>query len=245
MYALMNAHPITVVVVMAAVLVTPFYVVCTYAFSGASVRKGAIVGAGFLLWGAAMVWFCLAGVVQDMGPLGRLVVPVCWVTPSLILIFWRDWFLSEALSQRWLIGLQVWRVIGGVFLIEMAGRNIPGIFAYPAGLGDIAVALLALAVLLTYRRRGQSSIPRAAVLLVIGLGVADFLSAFFFGFTSSAGPQQIFFPEVVNNSLMFPTGMIPLFLVPYAIFFHTLSFLTLRRQEQGRYGSMPRPSPVA
>lgn len=243
MYELMNAHPITVIVVMAAVLVTPFHLVCTYAFSGASTRKGALIGGAFLVWGAVMAWFCLAGIVQTMGPLGNLVVPVCWVTPSLILFIWRDWFLSDPLSQRWLIGLQIWRVIGGVFLIEMAGQNIPGVFAYPAGLGDISVALVALAVLLIYRQ--EREIPRAAVLLVIGLGVADFLSAFFFGFTSSEGPQQLFFPEVANNSLMFPTGMIPLFLVPYAIFFHTLSFLTLRRQEKGFYGTLSRPSPAA
>lgn len=68
-------------------------------------------------------------------------------------------------------------------------------------------------------------IPGGAVFLVIGLGVADFLSAFFFGFFSSETPLQLFRPAVANNVLMFPTGMIPLFLVPYAIFFHTLSAL--------------------
>lgn len=228
MYDLMQAHPVTLIIVMSAVLVTPFYILCTYVFSGASARKGAVIGSGFLLWGAVMTWFCLAGIVQGMGPLGRLVVPVCWLLPSLILFVWRDWFLSAPLSQRWLIGLQVWRVIGGVFLIEMVGRNIPGIFAYPAGIGDILVGIIAVAVLVFYRRRKY--IAPGAVFLVLGLGVTDFLSAFFFGFTSSVGPQQLFFPEVANNSLLFPTGMIPLFLVPYAIFFHTLSFLTWRQR---------------
>ncbi len=229
MYDLMQAHPMTLIIVMSAVLVTPLYMLCTYVFSGASARKGALIGSGFLLWGAVMTWFCLAGIVQDMGPLGSLVVPVCWLLPSLILFIWRDWFLSEPLSQRWLIGLQVWRVIGGIFLIEMVGRNIPGVFAYPAGIGDILVGITAVAVLVFYRRRKY--IAPGAVLLVLGLGVTDFLSAFFFGFTSSAGPQQLFFPEIANNSLLFPTGMIPLFLVPYAIFFHTLSFLTWRQRK--------------
>ncbi|HIC82441.1 MAG TPA: hypothetical protein EYH07_01190 [Kiloniellaceae bacterium] len=240
MYEMINAHPVTLIVVMAAVLVTPFYMLCTYVFSGASAKKGALVGAGFLIWGAAMTWVCLSGLVQDIGPLGRLVVPLCWITPSLILVLGRNWFLSEPLSQHWLIGLQVWRVIGGVFLIEMAGRNIPGVFAYPAGIGDMMVALVAAAVLLAYRHR--DAIPRAAILTVLVLGVADFTSAFFFGFTSSEGPQQIFFPEVINNSLMFPTGMIPLFLVPYAIFFHTLSFLTLRQAERSARTASTRPA---
>lgn len=242
MYEMMNAHPATLIVVMAAVMVTPFYMLCTYVFSGASAKKGALVGAGFLVWGAAMTWVCLSGLVQNIGPLGRLVVPVCWITPSLILILGRNWFLSEPLSQHWLIGLQVWRVIGGVFLIEMAGRNIPGVFAYPAGIGDMLVALVAAAVLLAYRQ--HDAIPRAAILTVLVLGVADFTSAFFFGFTSSEGPQQIFFPEVINNSLMFPTGMIPLFLVPYAIFFHTLSFLTLRQAERGARTPGTSPAPA-
>ncbi|MEQ9606445.1 MAG: hypothetical protein RLN99_02135 [Kiloniellaceae bacterium] len=241
MYEPMDAHPITLIVIMAALLVTPFYLLCTYVFSGASARKGALAGGAFLIWGAAMTWFCLAGILQGLGPLGSLVVPVCWLTPSLILLLRRDWFLDTPLSQRWLIGLQLWRVIGGVFLIEMVGGNIPGVFAYPAGLGDILVAAVAATVLIFYRNRDE--VPRAAVLLVFCLGVADFLSAFFFGFTSSVGPQQLFFPAVANNSLMFPTGMIPLFLVPYAIFFHTLSILALRQREAGLRRLTARPGP--
>ncbi len=108
--------------------------------------------------------------------------------------------------------------------------NLPGIFAYPAGLGDILVGLVALGVLLAYRK--SECIPKAGIFLVIGLGVADFLSAFFFGFTSSAGPFQLFYPAVTNNVRLFPTGMIPLFLVPYAIFFHTLSMLNYLKYER-------------
>jgi hypothetical protein len=58
------------------------------------------------------------------------------------------------------------------------------------------------------------------------IGDADFLSAFFFGMASTAGPLQPFFPAIPNRLIMFPTGMLPLFLVPYAIFFHGLSLLS-------------------
>jgi hypothetical protein len=112
----------------------------------------------------------------------------------------------------------------------MAHKNIPGIFAYPAGIGDILVALVALAMLLCYRK--VEPIPRRPIFLVIGLGVADFLSAFFFGFTSSETPLQLFYPPVTNNVIVFPTGMIPLFLVPYAIFFHVLSALNYARHDK-------------
>ncbi len=72
----------------------------------------------------------------------------------------------------------------------MIRGHLPGIFAYPAGLGDILVGLVALGVLLAYRK--SERIPKAGIFLVIGLGIADFLSAFFFGFTSSEGPLQLF-----------------------------------------------------
>jgi hypothetical protein len=39
-------------------------------------------------------------------------------------------------------------VIGAVFLLEMARGNLPGIFADPAGVGDVLVALVALVVLI-------------------------------------------------------------------------------------------------
>jgi len=212
---------------MSAYLVTPIYVLATYTFSGASKRKGLRIGAAFLALGAFMFWVCIADLPRRLDLAGNLIVPVLWVTPTLILFVWRDWFVDRWLCQKWLIGLQLFRVIGGVFLIEMARGNIPGIFAYPAGLGDLAVAAIALVVLLRYWN--AKPFPAGAVYFVIAAGVLDFLSAFFFGFGSSETPVQLFFPEVPNQVIVFPTGLIPLFLVPYAIFFHALSWLSYRR----------------
>ncbi len=226
-YEMMDAHFLTVFIVTAAMLVTPMYLVCTYHFSGASTRKGLFIGSGFLVLGAFMTWVCLARVPDQLGPLGALIIPVCWITPSLVLWLFKDWFLSQPLSQRWLVGLQVWRVIGGVFLIEYSRENLPGIFALPAGIGDVVVGVLAAIVLLLYAQR--HSLPEWCIRLVLVLGVADFISAFFFGYFSSDGPAQLFYPVIANDTLLYPTGLIPLFLVPYAIFFHTLSWLTLRR----------------
>jgi len=200
-----------------------------YVFSGASPKKGMQIGSAFLLWGSFMFWVCLSDIRKELA-LGSLVIPLSWLLPSLILYWKRNWFLSQKLSQNWLIGLQLFRVIGGVFLIEMILGHIPGIFAYPAGLGDILVSLVALGVLLAYRK--SERIPKAGIFLVIGLGIADFLSAFFFAFTSSEGPFRLFYPAVTNNVVLFPTGMIPLFLVPCAIFFHMLSMLNYLKYER-------------
>jgi hypothetical protein len=57
-------------------------------------------------------------------------------------------------------------------------------------------------------------VPVGAIHLVGVLGVINFTSAFFLGFTSSASPVQLFSIESPNQAILFPTGLIPLFLVP-------------------------------
>jgi hypothetical protein len=214
-------------VITGSIMVTPFYTLATYVFSGASARKGLVIGAAFLAWGGLMTWACLANVIGFLDLAGNLIVPIAWIAPSLILYLRRNWFLEHELSQRWLVGLQLFRAIGGTFLIEMSRGRVPGIFAYPAGLGDLLVAAVAGVVLVACRTR--SEIPAPFLYGLIALGIADFLSALFFGFTSSKSPLQLFFPDPPSQLIEFPTGMIPMFLVPYAIFFHTLSLLNDRR----------------
>jgi len=211
-------------------MVTPFYVFATYVFSGASREKGVGIGVATLVIGAFMSWVCLGGLPGRLGLAGNLIIPVAWVSPGLALVLWRKWFLAERLSQKWLVGLQLFRVIGALFLLEMARGDVPGIFAYPAGIGDVLAAVVALAVLVRYW--DSLRIPGGAIMLVIVVGVADFMSAFFFGFFSSDTPLQLFFPPVANKVVVFPTGLIPLFLVSYAIFFHVLSGLNYAMHEK-------------
>jgi hypothetical protein len=107
----------------------------------------------------------------------------------------------------------------------MTRGNIPASFALPAGIGDIVVGVTAFILVVGFRE-----IPRWGVLLVITIGALDFLSAFFFGFTSFEGPAQLFADGFDNQTNLFPTGLIPIFLVPYAISFHVLSWINLDRK---------------
>jgi hypothetical protein len=109
----------------------------------------------------------------------------------------------------------------------MARGHIAPSFAWPAGIGDIIVGAVAAYLVIAY-----TNIPRWGVISVLVLGVVDFLSAFFFGFTSLPGPAQLFAIGFENNVNLFPTGLIPFFLVPYAIVFHTLSFAQLTRRSE-------------
>ncbi len=230
MFEILDAHFLSVVIIVGSIMVTPIYMLAVYVFSGASPKKGLQIGIAFLIWGSFMVWVCLGQIPGKLGLAGNLIVPLAWILPSFILYWRKSWFLTQELSQKWLVGLQIFRIIGGVFLIEMVKGHIPGIFAYPAGIGDLIVGALAFGVLLACKKRER--IPGPFVLLVIALGIADFLSAFFFGFFSTAGPFQLFFPAIPNRLIIFPTGMIPLFLVPYAIFFHVLSLLNYLKFER-------------
>lgn len=222
-----EAHPITWWILAASFLVAPFFVFATYVFSGASAGKGFILGGVWLVFGATMFLVCLFDVNSRLGPIGNLLVPMAWALPSLLLYLARDWALSQPLSQHWLVGLQLFRAIGAVFLIEMVRGNLPGVFAWPAGVGDILVALLALVILLRFRK--SATIPALAVYGLVAFGTIDFLSAFFFGFFSSDTPFRLFEHGVEYDPSTFPVGLIPLYLVPFAIFFHTLAWLNQRR----------------
>ena len=81
-------------------------------------------------------------------------------------------------------------------------------------------------MLIRYRNQ---EIPNGAVILVFTIGITDFVSAFFFGFTSSATPFQLFAFDQPNQVQLYPTGLIPIFLVPYAVIFHILSITEMQR----------------
>jgi hypothetical protein len=98
MYETMDAYALTVIIIVGAVMVTPFYLLATYVFSGASARKGMQIGGAALVLGSLMFWVCLSGVPRQLGLAGNLIVPAAWILPSLILYLKRQWFLSHELD---------------------------------------------------------------------------------------------------------------------------------------------------
>jgi len=95
MVTMLNAHFLTVFIIVGSIMVTPLYALATYVFSGASPKKGMQIGTVFLIWGAFMFWICLNDVPRRIGLAGNLIVPISWLVPSLILIWQRAWFLSH------------------------------------------------------------------------------------------------------------------------------------------------------
>jgi hypothetical protein len=155
------------------------------------------------------------------------------LVPILIggLLIWRSPRLAriiDAVPQHWLIGVQIYRALGVIFLILYAAGNLLGLFAWPAGLGDLLVGALAPVVAIAYRRG-----PRDNTDLVVAwnlFGLADLVVAVTMGFFSSPSPFQLFAFDLPNELISrFPLVLIPVFLVPLSVLLHLASLAKLRR----------------
>ncbi|HYH71207.1 MAG TPA: MFS transporter [Methyloceanibacter sp.] len=134
--------------------------------------------------------------------------------------------ILDAVPQSWIVGLQLYRALGVIFLILYAGDRLPGLFAWPAGLGDILVGLLAPFVAMAYARRPEENARTVAAWNIFGL--ADLAVAVSAGFITA--PSPLFAYEPANTLIsIFPLVLIPTFLVPISVLLHVASLAKLRQ----------------
>ena len=128
----------------------------------------------------------------------------------------RDLVLSADL--RLLTAVQGWRAGGLVFLAFYAYGRLPGLFAWPAGLGDIAVGLTAPWIAATlWRDPAFAAEDRFAVWNV--LGILDLVVAVATGTLSSGIVPGLTDVRSTPMSYM-PLVLIPAFLVPLFVMLH-------------------------
>ena len=223
----LDASFVTEVVILLGWAFTTWYVYFTFRESGHANRKTIALTLGVLAWSIFAFGAVKYGFDREFfgGLLPVRTLVYLFLAAGLGFAF-RWALVGEGLSQHMLIGMQLIRPMGWVFIMEHWRGNLPRIFAHPAGWGDLLVGIIALVVLIRYR---SQKIPNGAVILVFTVGIADFVSAFFFGFTSSATPLQLFAFDQPNQVMLYPTGLIPLFMVPYAVIFHILSITEMQR----------------
>jgi hypothetical protein len=139
--------------------------------------------------------------------------------------------LIDAVPRGWVIGVQFYRVEGVTFLILYASNLLPGLFALPAGVGDVAVGLSALVIGIGASGGRQ---PRSWTVLRWNLlGIADLAAALVTGFLTSPSPLQRFAFDRPNELIsVFPLVLIPTFLVPLAILLHVVSLIHNRVQQR-------------
>ena len=130
------------------------------------------------------LWFALAVLAGYAGLLeaapGAPPVPVMLAIVPPILAFlalfrastpFRRFVLS--LDLRLLTMVHAWRMVGFVFLVLYGYGMLPALFAWPAGLGDMAVAATAPLVVIALIERPEFARGRAFVTWHI-LGLLDF-----------------------------------------------------------------------
>jgi len=195
----------------------------------AVLRTTAVLLIGWFAASLALAWLGAYEGAPDRLP----TIPFGIFVPIAIgaLLIWRSRAVAriiDAVPQHWLIGLHVTRALGAIFLVLYAAGLMPGLFAVPAGLGDLAVVALAPAVAFASARDPQGSAGAVAAWNVLGLG--DFLVATATGFATGPSPLQLAAFDNPNTLIAaYPLALIPVFLVPLWSLLHIASLAKLRR----------------
>jgi hypothetical protein len=196
-----------------------------------------VVAVPLVVWFVVIWNLAVAGIFQAR-PGTTSPIPAAVIIPVLIGLYGlsRSRHIAAALDAApaaWLIGLQVYRVIGGSFVVLWLYGAMPGVFAVPAGFGDVLVGLLAIPVAL-YTASGRAGGTALAVAWNF-LGIADLVNALALGFLTSPGPFQLLalnHPNLLATA--YPTVMTPAFVVPLSLILHGISLWQLRRRSRGQ-----------
>jgi hypothetical protein len=192
-----------------------------------------VIAAAFTAWLALVWWLAIDGAFRPRPGRGVPAIPIAIFLPvllglPLLLRSKRVAAILDATPAYWLVGLQAYRVFGGIFLVAWSRGDLSGTFALPAGNGDVLIGLLALPV--AYLLYSGAAGGRTAAIAWNVLGLVDFAIAIGIGILSAPGPLQLIIPDRPNAQLgNFPTVMIPAFAVPSSILLHALSLRQLRR----------------
>lgn len=195
------------------------------------------------LAGLLLIWFAAAYAIGSghlltndeqslIGPIGATVVlPVAlFLGVYALSTGFRRFVLSQDI--RTMTMLQHWRVIGFAFLPLYAFGVLPGLFAWPAGLGDVAVGITAFFII----RRLDRDANYATSAGFIGfnlLGLADFVVAIITsGLAAGAYPALIANGATSAPMDVWPLNLFPSFIVPAFIILHLSVLLKVRYLRQ-------------
>jgi hypothetical protein len=190
----------------------------------AATRRGVwlAVTAVYVVWLLAVEWLGVNDAFTRLPGLPAAILLPILVGLPILLRSKLAGSVLDAMPWQWLVGLQVYRVVGVVILLVWAAGQAPTIFALPAGIGDVLTGLFALPAAFNGRRR-------AVVWNVFG--VLDLVVAITLGFLTAPGPTQLIVPDLPSTVANYPLVLIPAFAVPSSILLHALSLRQLRRRD--------------
>ena len=149
--------------------------------------------------------------------------------------FGSDTFRSFILSAdlRLVTAIQAWRWAGFGFLGLYAHGVLPGLFAFPAGLGDMAVGICAPWILLGLVRHSSFAASRRFVIWNI-MGIVDLVVAVSLGALSSGFIHGLTGSVTTSAMGQLPLVLIPAYLVPIFIMLHFTALAQARRLSHSR-----------
>lgn len=194
---------------------------------------GAFVATFFLAWltlvfvlGARGVFVAptgappLALLIGLLAPLSLFLIGY-WTIPSL-----REFVLSADL--RLIVGIQAWRWAGFGFLTLYAYGVLPGIFAWPAGLGDMAIGVTAPLVLAGLLRRRDFAAGKRFVAWNLA-GILDLTVAVSIGALVPLVAPHLYGAVTTAPMAQLPLVLIPTYLVPTFLILHLTALFQARR----------------
>ncbi len=139
--------------------------------------------------------------------------------------------IVDATPLSWLVAIQIYRVLGVIFLVLWGMGQLPWQFALPAGGGDVLVGLVAIPVAIT-AGMGFKAGRRAAYRWNV-LGILDLVVALGTGVLTSPSPFQLLAFNHPNFLVSrYPLVMVPAFMVPLSLILHGICLWKLRRMAQ-------------
>jgi hypothetical protein len=192
-----------------------------------------VVALALAMWLALV--FLLGAVAAFVRPPGALPLPILLGATTPIIAFlaafrgsgaFRDFDL--AVDLRLAAGIQAWRFAGFGFLALYAHGVLPGLFAWPAGLGDVAIGVTAPWVILALSRRPGFAASTPFVVWNL-LGILDLVVAVGTGALSS-GLAVGGAGEVTTGPMArLPLVLVPAYLVPVFVMLHLTALFQSRR----------------
>jgi hypothetical protein len=176
-------------------------------------------------------WICfalgLAGWFQNASALA--VVATVWTLTALVLLVcWKVRTIRACvlnIDLRWLVLLHLTRLFAGAYFLVLCQRSqLPCAFATPAGLGDIVIGVLAVAVVSAM----HTQFAKTFLLSWNTLGLIDIVFV-----VSSALRFGLKDWQSMHALRELPLSLLPTFLVPLIIASHVLIFVRLIRARIG------------
>jgi hypothetical protein len=191
-----------------------------------------------LVAASVVTWFAIVAVLGAHGgfvtPPGTPPLPILLGVLTPLAVFVAAYLLSRtirefvlAIDPRVMMAMHAWRFAGLGFLALYAHGVLPGFFAWPAGLGDIAIGMTAPWLLAVLMRQPSFAASRTFVIWNL-LGILDLVVALA---TGALGTILVAGADTgVTTAAMaqMPLVLIPAFFVPVLFALHAAALLQAR-----------------